>query len=60
MTTVILNGKEIDYAAAVELMDDEIRETIHMFIYEDGNEQNFLNDYCAQHKFKYGVDFQVN
>lgn len=54
---VILNGKQIDFAAAVALMDDELRERAHAIVIND--EQAFLDCYCSLHAEKYGEEFQV-
>ena len=46
------------YAAAVELMDDEIREELHRSgDYETDLE--FLEAYMAAHEAKYGVSFVI-
>lgn len=55
---VMLNGSEIDFAAAVNLMDDEIREELHAELAPCGN-QEFLDAYVERHAQKYGEDFQV-
>lgn len=58
MTTVTLNGKQIDFQAAVALMDDEIREQAHQLV--TGDEQVFLDCYCSLHERKFGEEFQVS
>lgn len=55
---VMLNGSEIDFDAAVNLMDDEIREELHAELAPCGN-QEFLDAYVERHAQKYGEDFQV-
>ena len=55
---VMLNGSEIDFEAAVKLMDDEIREELHAELAPCGN-QEFLDAYVERHAQKYGEDFQV-
>jgi len=47
------------YAAAVELMDDEIREDLHRSG-DYATDLEFLEAYMAAHKQKYGIDFIVN
>ena len=53
-----LNDQLISYAAAVELMDDELREEIHAE-YAPCSEQEFLDEYCRRHFLKYGEDFSI-
>lgn len=55
---VMLNGSEIDFDAAVNLMDDEIREELHAELVPCGN-QEFLDAYVERHAQKYGEDFRV-
>lgn len=55
---VMLNGSEIDFDAAVNLMDDEIREEIHAEL-APCDDQEFLDAYVDRHAEKYGEDFQV-
>lgn len=55
---VMLNGSEIDFEAAVNLMDDEIREELHAELAPCGN-QEFLDACVERHAQKYGEDFQV-
>lgn len=59
MTSIVKNdyGVEIDYDAAVELMDNEIREELHRKIAPCSN-QAFFEAYCAEHAKKYGKDFE--
>lgn len=47
------------YAAAVALMDDEIREAVHADL-APCTEQEFLAEYMARHEQKFGVPFVVN
>lgn len=51
-------GNEIDFEAAVNLMDSELAEAIHA----DGDQepQAFFNSYCAAHEAKYGEEFEPN
>ena len=56
---VTLNGKPVDFDAAVNLMDDEIRERLHSK-FDEGQEQEFLDAYVAAHAAKYdGKKFSV-
>lgn len=57
MSSVTLNGKQIDFQAAVALMDDEIREQAHQLV--TGDEQVFLDCYCSLHEQKFGEAFVV-
>lgn len=52
------NGKEINFQAAVALMDDEVREQAHALVIND--EQAFFECYCSLHEEKFGEVFQVN
>lgn len=59
MTKVINeSGKPIDFEAAVELMDDEIREALHAEGYE--TEQEFFTAYEAAHAAKYGEEWELS
>ena len=56
---VTLNGKTIDFDAAVNLMDDDIRECLHNKM-APCTDQEFLNAYVEAHAAKYdGEEFQV-
>ena len=46
------------FNAAVELMDDEIRETVHHELSPCSDEE-FLTEYMKRHAEKYGVDFVI-
>lgn len=53
------NGREIDFDAAVMLMDDDIRESIH----NSGNyltDQEFYLAYATEHELKFDEEFIVN
>lgn len=52
------NGTEIDFDAAVELMDEEIQELLHFRLY--GNEQEFFDAYVIEHEKRFGVEFGPN
>ena len=49
-------GNIQDYDAAVNLMDDELREEIHAELAPCTN-QEFIEEYARRHKEKYGEDF---
>lgn len=56
MTYVInKNGTQIDFNAAVELMDDEIRESITA-----ETEQEFFTAYEEAHEAKYGEEWELS
>jgi hypothetical protein len=58
--TVMLNGNAISFEAAVSLMDDEIRETLHSELAPCAN-QAFLDAYIQAHAQKFGgEEFVVN
>jgi hypothetical protein len=52
-------GREIDFDAAVNLMDDEIREELHMKL-APCTDQEFLTAYEKAHYQKYQEEFEVN
>lgn len=52
------DGHPISYEAAVALMDDELREQIHADL-APCTEQEFYNEYCERHFFKFGENFTV-
>lgn len=61
---VIINGKSVDFDAAVNLMDDEIREHLHSTVADYNQDdpkshQNFVDAYCVAHSQRFGEDFQV-
>lgn len=58
MKKVNLNGYEVDFDACVILMDDEIREELHMEL-APCTEQEFLDAYVERHAEKFGEDFQI-
>ena len=56
---VTLNGKTIDFDAAVNLMDDENREDLHNKM-APCTDQEFMDAYVEAHAAKYdGEQFQV-
>lgn len=50
-------GEEIDFDAAVELMDSEIREAVHDEM-APCSEQEFFDAYCEAHEAKHGEGFE--
>lgn len=58
MSSVLLNGREVNYEVCVNLMDDEIREELHRKMAPCGD-QEFLDAYCKAHKEKYGKEFTI-
>ena len=50
-------GVKIDFKTAVSLMDDDIRETIHIEHAPCGD-QEFFDAYCAEHEEKFGKEFE--
>ena len=53
-----LNGKTIDFDAAVMLMDDEIREQLADTIAPCAD-QDFIDAYVTAHAAKFGEQFEV-
>ena len=58
MKKVQLNGASVDFSACVALMDDEIREALHMEMAPCSN-QEFLDAYIQRHLEKYGEEFAI-
>lgn len=52
---IIINGL---YEAAVNLMDDEIREELHREL-APCSDLEFLEEYMKRHKEKYNEDFEI-
>nr|DAF04482.1 MAG TPA: hypothetical protein [Caudoviricetes sp.] len=52
------NGREIDFDAAVALMDDDIREELHEEL-SPCSAQRFFNAYLEQHYADYGEEFTI-
>ena len=52
----IINNNLFD--AAVQLMDDEIRESVHAEL-APCSDLEFLEEYIARHKEKYNEDFTI-
>ncbi len=58
METVTLDGKEVDFDAAINLMDDTIREDVHAAL-APCSKQEFLDACVDRYEMKYGEPFQV-
>ena len=52
------NGYELDFAAAIQLMDDGIREELHADGYD--SEQAFFTAYEAAHESKFGSEWELS
>ena len=59
MKVINMNGTEIDYDAAVELMDDEICESLSFEI-APCTEQEFFTAYENAHAEKYGEEWELS
>ena len=57
MNVINMNGTEINYEAAAELMDDEIRESICGTV---DSEQEFFTAYENAHAEKYGEEWELS
>lgn len=57
MMVINMNGTEINYEAAVELMDDEIMESICGNV---DSEQEFFTAYEKAHTEKYGEEWELS
>lgn len=53
------NGKVLDFDAAVNLMDDEIREQLHNS-QEWKSNQDFFSAYEKAHKQKFGEEWELS
>lgn len=51
-------GREIDFDAAVNIMDDEVREQVVATDCDD--DQDFFDVYCGYHLAKFGEIFEPN
>lgn len=58
MDVINLDGCEINFEAAVSLMDDEIREALNREL-APCSEQEFFSAYEKAHAEKYGEEFQI-
>ena len=59
MKVINMNGTEINYEAAVELMDDEIREELNLEL-APCTEQDFFTAYEKAHAEKYGEEWELS
>ena len=59
MKVINAAGREIDYEAAVQLMDDDIREELHAQL-APCTEQEFFTAYEAAHLAKYGEEWELS
>lgn len=59
MNVINASGKEIDFNAAVSLMDDEIREQLHAEM-SPCSEQEFFTAYEKAHEEKYGEEWELS
>ena len=59
MKVINMNGTEINYEAAVELMDDEICESLN-FELAPCTEQEFFTAYEKAHAEKYGEVWELS
>lgn len=50
-------GVQVDYEAAVNMMDDEIREDLHLK-FEGKSDQEFFDAYAEAHEEKFGEEFE--
>lgn len=59
--TMVINsyGVQIDYDAAVELMDEEIREEVAADL-SPCTEQEFFTEYAKRHAEKYGEEWELD
>ena len=57
MMVINMNGTEINYEAAVELMDDEIRDSICGTV---DSEQEFFTAYEKAHAEKHGDEWELS
>ena len=59
MKVINMNGTEINYESAVELMDDEICESLNFEI-APCTEQEFFTAYEKAHAEKYGEEWELS
>ena len=53
------NGKELDFEAATILMDDDLREELHMSLAPCA-EQDFFSAYEVKHEEKFGEEWELS
>jgi len=56
---IIYNGKPFDCDAAVNLMDDDLREELHAEL-APCTDQEFFDAYVKAHLEKFGEEFVIN
>lgn len=59
VTVINAAGREIDFEAAVQMMDDEIRERLHAEL-APCTEQEFFTVYEAAHLAKFGEEWELS
>jgi len=60
MTTVInSNGASVNYDAAVELMDNDLREEVAADL-APCTEQEFFDEYVKRHAVKFGEEWELD
>lgn len=57
-TKVRIDSHEYDFDVVANLMDDDIRETLHAQEWQ--SEQEFVDAYRKAHAEKFGEEFQIN
>lgn len=59
--TMVINsdGTTVNYNAAVELMDDDIREAVAADL-SPCTEQEFFTEYCKRHAVKFGSPWELD
>lgn len=55
---VLLNGNLVDFDAAVNMMDDEIREKLHNKL-APCTDQEFMDAYVEAHEAKFNERFEI-
>ena len=58
MKKVLLNNHEVDFDAAVNMMDVEIREALHNEL-APCTEQELMDAYVKAHEVKYNEQFEI-
>lgn len=59
MMVINSNGASISYGAAVELMEDDLREEVAADI-APCTEQEFFAEYCRRYLAKYGEEWELD
>lgn len=59
MQVINKNGKQINYDAAVQLMDDDLREELHAQL-APCTAQEFFTAYEAAHAEKFGEEWELS